>query len=242
MSESEDLEKASGKNLEDTQDIAIKPTADETSENEEKTVTAIESKPTVSAPVRPGGIVRYMNRRSTHSSRAVITVISLLIAIAAAIFLVVERIVDLSGHHAIFTPRNLLDVFTQGIYKFPQWTVWLGAGIAIVLGLLLLGKALFPGSLRRHAIADERISVIADDAAIAAGISRRIREFAGLQRGQVRTGVERKRITVKITPTSGNPLNLEELLRVANAEVDSYQPLPRPKVRVKISQQGVIEP
>lgn len=225
--------------------------------SEEKTVVEVDETPTAAQeavtelattseiPVvtaKPPKLVRYMNRRSTHSSRALITVIALLLFMAAAIFLVVERIIQLSGYRAIFAPRDVVWVMTEGIHTFPDWTVWVASAVAIVLGLLLLGKAVASGWLKRHALLDNRLSIVADDAVIASGMSRRIRRHAQLQRGQVRTRVERKRITVKVTPTSGLPLDLADLMNVANEEVTAYQPKPRLKVRVQIAPQGVIEP
>lgn len=185
---------------------------------------------------------RYMTRRETHSSRAVVTSVTLLLVLAVIIFFVVGTIIRLAGYKPLFGPLEFARVLSDSMFTVAPWVLWVCGGGAILVGLFLLWKALAPGWLNRHAMSDSRMAVVVDDAVIASGVSASVRQFCGLAPGQTKTSVSLRKVRVNVTPTSGKPLEHAKVLQHAEGTVASYQLRPTPKVRVEIAPQGVIEP
>lgn len=186
--------------------------------------------------------IKYLLRRATHSSRAITTVIVLLLLMAAAIFLAVEAIVEMSGYRAVVSPTVVAQTVSVNLASLPDWILWLSGGIACVLGLFLLGKALGPGSLSRHGIGGDRYALVVEDSVLAAGVSRVVRKAAQLRRGQVKTSVSKRKLTVHVTPTSGVAVNREVLLEAAQNEVRRAGLKPEPRINLVIAQRGEVQP
>lgn len=188
-----------------------------------------------------GPHVSYMVRRETHSSRAVTSIIVAILLLAGFIYLVIEGILGMLGKKPLLMSWSDM---ADNIANLPK-TIILGALIAlavvlIIIGLILLAKALLPGALGRHSLEDKRVAYIVDDAVIASAVSRVTRREAGLAQGQVSTRVDRKSMTVDVTPTSGIPVDGETIKRALVPEVGRYGLKPDPKIQVHVQRSGAV--
>ena len=68
-----------------------------------------------------------------------------------------------------------------------------------------------------------------------------MREDAGLPQGTVSTAVSKRRSLSTITPTTGRPIDQEQMLKLAKDEAASWQLQPRLKTAIKVSQEGRLE-
>lgn len=188
-----------------------------------------------------GPHIDYMVRRETHSSRAISAVIVSLLIIAGLVYLIVEAILALSGKEPLLATWTTMVTEMTKLPDNVHVVVLVLIGIVLALfGLILLGKAIAPGTLGRHSIDDERSAYVVDDGVIAAAVSAQARDFAGVQQGQVSTSVGQKDITVTLTPTSGIPQDANALEKKLTDVVNTYNLSPKPTVDVTLTDKGVV--
>lgn len=188
-----------------------------------------------------GPQVAYMVRRETHSSRAITAVVVALVLIAGLVFLAVEGILSLSGQqNLLLDPSQIWPALTLVTQQANRLTVSVIAVVLILLGVIILGKALLPGQLGRHSIKNTRVAYIVDDAVIASDLSQQIRQQANLNPGQVITKVYSRKVEVHVTPTSGYQLDENELERAARKQVESFNLDPKPSTQLKVCAQGKV--
>lgn len=184
---------------------------------------------------------RRLLRRETHSSRAVASVSAAVVLLAGLAWLGTEAVLSLVNQPPlIISPPALLD-WVAGLPStvLPWGLVLAGLGLALV-GLILLLVALTPGTRPLHVVGRDRSAVVVDSEVIAAAVSRRTRQEAGLDPDQVSTRVDRRRVTVDVRPTSGSPLD-ETLIRAAvEDELSGYGIHPEPGVRINIRHEGAL--
>ena len=191
---------------------------------------------------KSGPYVSYLVRRETHSSRALISVIVALLLMAGLGYLATEGVLAALGRPPLLaTPQDLWENAPAALQeKYRPLVIIVGIVLGL-FGLGLLAKAILPGTLSKHALKDERVAYVADDSVIASGISRLMREEAGLPQGTVSTAVSKRRSLSTITPTTGRPIDQEQMLKLAKDEAASWQLQPRLKTAIKVSQEGRLE-
>lgn len=191
---------------------------------------------------KSGPYVSYLVRRETHSSRALISVIVALLLMAGLGYLATEGVLATSGRPPLLaTPQDLWEQAPAALQeKYRPLVIIVGIVLGL-FGLGLLAKAILPGTLSKHALKDDRAAYVADDSVIASGISRLMREDAGLPQGTVSTAVSKRHSLSTITPTTGRPIDQEQMLKLAKDEAASWQLQPRLKTAIKVSQEGRLE-
>ncbi|MDO5722077.1 MAG: DUF6286 domain-containing protein [Actinomycetaceae bacterium] len=177
-------------------------------------------------------------RRETHSSRAAITSVVILLVVAGIGYLCAEIIAAMSGKHLLVPASQLWHYALVGTQQV-QILAPVGA-ITLLVGVFLLVKAFAPGRLSRHAIRDERIAMVMDDSVIAAGTSAAMRRGCGLDSSQVSTSVGARNLDVHITPTSGAELDQAQIAASLEKVVDSYHLEPQVKTRVNLAKEGKV--
>lgn len=177
-------------------------------------------------------------RRETHSPRAVITAIVALVLSLGISYLCAETIASLGGKKILVPAATLWHYALVGTADRGILSA-IAAGTLIV-GIYLLWKALSPGRLNRHSIADERSAIIIDDSVIAAGTSAAVRRHCGLDHTQVSTAVSARSLAVDVTPTSGAQLDEGEVTHTVNQIVDGYQLDPAPRPRARVANKGKV--
>ena len=189
-----------------------------------------------------GPYVSYLVRRETHSSRALISVILALLLIAGMGYLATEGVLSALGRPPLLAdPQDLWEQAPVALQKKSRPLVIIVGVVLGLFGLGLLAKAVLPGTLSKHALKDERAAYVVDDSVIASGISRLLREEARLPQGTVSTAVSKRRALSTITPSTGRPLDQEQMLKLTKDEVTSWQLQPRLKTAVKVTVEGRLE-
>ena len=191
---------------------------------------------------QPRLYVSYLVRRETHSSRALISVILALLLIAGIGYLAAEGVLSALGRPPLLAaPQDLWEQAPVALQEKSRPLVIIVGAVLGLFGLGLLDKAILPGSLSKHALRDERAAYVADDSVIASGISRLVREEAGLPQGTVSTAVSKRRSLSTITPSTGRPLDQGQMTQFTKDEVTSWNLQPRLKTTVKVAPEGRLE-
>lgn len=123
------------------------------------------------------------------------------------------------------------------IVQSPAALIAVGA-VLLALAVVLVGLALVPGRRARRTRLDARAALVIDDGvladALADGVARRI----GVPRGQVSVTVARRSALIRVTPTSGVPVDAaaaeEAAVRVLDEAGFRLSP------RVHVAREGVI--
>ncbi|MBO0982199.1 hypothetical protein, partial [Microbacterium sp. SD291] len=179
---------------------------------------------------------RRVLRRETHASRTVAavvvaSVITLLLLATAAV--AVWLLVDVSAREEVGSrfaaaqPRGWDDV-----------TLIVVGSIAVVLALLLIGLALLPGRRARRARIADRLALLIDDGVLADAVADAVAGDVGTAPWQVSATMARRAVIVRITPTSGVPVDRAV---AAGAATDVLSGIGFPAApRVIVSPRGVV--
>ncbi|BCW64972.1 hypothetical protein [Arthrobacter sp. StoSoilB22] len=167
--------------------------------------------------------IRRLVRRETHSSRAVPSILTASVLLAASLWLSLESVLWLLKDQPLLaSPAQML----RWLEELPGKTVPAGliaAGIGVaLLGLLVLGLGVGRGRRRRRSLESDRAAVVVDDDVIAAAVSGRVRLAAGLAPGQATTTVGGRSVRVQVRPTSGQPLAVDRVREAVDGELAAY--------------------
>jgi len=173
-------------------------------------------------------VYRRVLRRETHRPRtvaAIIVAVALIALAAAGAWLAVDRAARrgaVAGIDALSDPRIATAV---GI-------------VAGVLALVLILYALLPGRIRRRALSRDRLALLIDDRVVANGVADAVARACDVPRTRVSALVERRRVTVRVTPTSGVPTD-EAMVRTAAEAALANARIPL-AVAVRVNEKGAI--
>ncbi|MBT1003395.1 hypothetical protein KIH31_12355 [Paenarthrobacter sp. DKR-5] len=204
-------------------------------------MTAAEARKGTAAPDPERAATGRILSRETRSSRAPAAVIAALLVIVVAVWALLEVI--LAG---IDQPAWLLDPQSvlHAVARFPEGAdrLLLGAAGAVLAmaGLVFLLNAVLPGRRARHVLSDRRAAVVVDDEVIASALARRARYAAQVTQEQVMVVVSQRSAVVNIRPTSGMPVNVEQVRAAVEAELADMAPAPLPAVHINVTTAGVV--
>lgn len=156
---------------------------------------------------------RRAARRLLHRPRSVWVSIALLVAIAGAVLLLVELILQTIGAGPALLD---LDAARTAVTEGGPWAIAVIGGAA-ALGILCLWGAVGPGSTHRRILGTERAPIVVDDAILAGALSRTAARVAGVPAGQVTTHVTRRRAVITVTPTTGFDVDAAQIARAGDA-------------------------
>ncbi len=109
-----------------------------------------------------------------------------------------------------------------------------------VLGLLAVGAALLPGRRARHTRTTARSAVVIDDRIIASALAQSAADRSGAAPNRVRASVGRHAAIIRVQPTSGIPVDRDDVAAAAAADALDYQLTPTLRTRVIVEQGGVV--
>lgn len=190
-------------------------------------------------------VYRRVLRRETHPSRSVVAVVLSVIVcllLLAASTACVWWLFDLGARRqAEQSGAQMLQAFdTVRLFGLPLGEVLLGtAGVlAAVLGLLLVFAALLPGRRSRRGRSGERCAVLVDDGVLADAMADTTAARCGIDPSQVQVRLRGRIAHVRVTPTSGVPVNPETVRRVVHGSSRDigFELTPR----VRILEEGVL--
>ena len=173
-------------------------------------------------------VYRRVLRRETHRARSVVAVIAAA-ALAALALAVAWLAIDGSTRHAAVSS---LDLLAQPV------TAATVATLAGILAAALILCAILPGRIRRRGLTRDRIAVLIDDRVIANAVVDAIARGYNIPASRIEALVERRRVVVRLTPTSGVAMDDEAVRNIAAlALADAGVPL---SVDVSIAAKGAI--
>ena len=184
------------------------------------------------------GVETRVVRRETHSPRStsaivVATVLGLLIVLLAT-----EGILQLLGMRPLVAaPRGTL----LAVLTFPDAPAALRVGVAVVaavIGLILLGLAVFPGRRARRALTANRVAVVADDGMLASALARAAARTARVDPDAVRVSLGRRSAAVQIVPVSGDRVDRAAVRRAVEEEFAAAGAEKAVRVSVTVAQAG----
>lgn len=185
---------------------------------------------------------RRILRRETHSSRSGAVVLIALIGLAVLIWLAVELIVQVLGLRAVLIgPSRATGYVVNLLAAPPTWAWAIGLG-ATVCGLLALGGAVLPGRRGKRKLPSQALAVVATDDVLAGLLAHRAATHCGLDVRQVRVGLTRRVADVRLTPTSGSPIDINDVRAALAAALDEADVEPTPRLTVRVSKEGVLRP
>lgn len=189
-------------------------------------------------------LIKLMTKQDTRSARAIVVVMLSLLVLLGMIYLLVEMVLELMGRkHLLFSPQAELKLaanLPKVLDKMPLPGIIGIAGGMVLIGIWLFWKAFTSGHLSVHGQINDRYAMVSDDAVLAACLSTKVRKFAQLPAGQVRTMVAKNQITIQVVPTSGRLLEQEAILEYAQEVVDEWKLTKQVKIKVLLSGRGVV--
>lgn len=181
-------------------------------------------------------IYRRVLRRETHASRSLPAA-----AVAAVVAIVIVLLLSagvwyLADPTAASRLRDWVAPVTTGQGSSAASAV-IAAGAAVI-GLALTLAAVLPGRLARRGRVTDRAALIVDDGVIADSVARSVGRRVGVPTGQVRVVVGRRAVSVRITPTSGVPVDSRA---AEDAAGETVRAIGFPSaVRVAVAAEGVV--
>ncbi|WP_431806779.1 hypothetical protein [Microbacterium paraoxydans] len=159
---------------------------------------------------------RRLLRRETRSSRtAPATVLAVLLAVVLLGLLGVGAAAAVDAGFRADATALLADVAEA--LRVPAVAIATGA-VLVVLAVLLLALAVLPGRRARRARLSGRTALVVDDGVLADAIADGVARRTGVPRSRVSVTVGRRSATVRLTPTSGVPVD-REAAQTAAADV-----------------------
>jgi hypothetical protein len=181
-------------------------------------------------------LYRRLVRRTAHRSRSLAVIVALVASAILVAYAGVELVLAALGQPALLlSPKDAIEKV-----EHPGTIALAAAAVALVLGVILLIIAFASGRRARHELPDERMAVVIDDQVLAGAISKVARTEARVPDQRVSTSVSRRRAIVRVTPTSGQPLDRAALTTVAETVVSSLNPSPHVRIAVAIAEKGVV--
>lgn len=184
-------------------------------------------------------VLNRVVRRETHSPRTVVTVIVLVLVIAAAVYAGVEIVLRLIGSAPLLvSPGAALDWLIGVPALQPQGALVAGSVVVALVGIVLIWLALSPGRLPKHRIGDSRHAVVIDNDVIASAVAECVRRELDLPKNGVVVGVGHRTADVTVRPEFGREVDKARVRSVAQAEIAGYDLSPRLTVRARVQQRA----
>lgn len=181
-------------------------------------------------------LYRRLVRRTIFRSRSAAVILALAVIALAAVYVGIESVLGALELRALLvSPADFVDAVNA-----PTTLTLASAAGAAVLGLILVLVAIIPSRRGRHELPNDRMAVVVDDSVLAGAIGAAVIREAGVPASRVGTVVSRTRGEVRVTPTSGSPLDHSALETSAHALVATLAPKPDLRVAVTVASGGVV--
>lgn len=181
-------------------------------------------------------VYRRVLRRETHPSR---TGASVVVASILSVLLIAAIIVCVWVFVSPSFREGLTAWFTSVSSALDEPVALIVAGLlAVLLAVLLLCFALLPGRRARRGRTTDRVALLVDDGVLADAVAHAVAARCGIGRGQVSATIDRRVVTVRLTPTSGVLIDQDAANESAEATLATIGFSAKPKLI--IARQGVI--
>ncbi len=169
-------------------------------------------------------LIKRLNLREIRSSRAALSIVSASVLLVAIVWLGVELVLSVTGNPSLLiSPADLASRIASLGTATITW-VLIGAGaLAAILGIILLGAAILPGTKPRHILENSRSAVVVDSEVLASAVSRSARTAARLAPEQVASRVGRKRVDVTVRPGAGRTVDTNAIREAVEEDMSGYR-------------------
>ena len=166
---------------------------------------------------------RRVLRREMHSPRSVLAIAVSVVVIVLCAYVGTEIILSMLNQRALLAaPQDMLA--TLGALGSAPVALPIGIGVILmIIGLLLLIAALTPGRRARHQLAASRAAVVADNEVIASALARHAARAANLNPDNTLVSVSARRAIVRLTPTSGTPVQRDAVADAVREQLAAFQ-------------------
>ena len=181
-------------------------------------------------------VYRRVLRRETHASRtgpaSIIASVLILLVLGALVWGVWSLVDPGFGESSVVAASGLaarIDVAA---------TVIVAGVVLVLIAMLLIGAAVLPGHLSRRARVADRMGILVDDGVLADAAADLVAARCGVERSHVFVTAGRHYMVVRVTPTSGLPVDKREVQDAA-AEALSAAGFDL-VVKATVARQGVV--
>lgn len=174
-------------------------------------------------------------RRALHRSRSVAVSVALALVAIIGLGLAALVLAPVVGLDLGITAASLVSAVRSA-----SPVVLIVAGVLVLLGFAALIAAVTPGRLARHRVDDDRAVVLVDDDVLAGAVSGHTARAFGVAPDQVTTAVDRRRVTTRIRPTSGRPLEREQVAAAVRDYADGLDLTGGVRTRSVVAAEGVV--
>lgn len=175
-------------------------------------------------------------RRETHSPRSGLAITLAVLLIVVFVWVGTEIVLALLGRPALLVAPVDMFTSTVGLIDAPAVIV-ASAGIVVsAFGLILIFAAVSPGRRARHVLDTQRAATVVDNEVIASALARHASGAGNVDPDNTTVSVSRRRAVVRLTPTSGIPVNRDDVTDTVIAQLRSYGLRPTVRAQVRIAE------
>lgn len=180
-------------------------------------------------------VLRTVVRRETHSPRTAAMLVVVVLLVSAAIYAGVEIGLSLADRGPLLIAPGVAFDALRALPTTAAPVALIGAGVLVaLLGLVLLVLAVAPGRLSKHEMTWGERAVVVDNGVVAAALAQHLSTESGIARDNVLVGVAHRTVDVTVRPTLGIPVDVDELRRIIEVEVASYNLTPAVRTVVRV--------
>lgn len=180
-------------------------------------------------------VLRTVVRRETHSPRTVAMLVVVVLLLLALAYAVVEVVLSLLGQQPLLvSPGAALAALVAAPTSLaPAALIAIGA-VVVVIGILVLVLALKPGRRSRHEMAWGQRAVVVDNGVVASALAQHLSNESGIARDDIVVGVAHRTVDVTVRPPVGIPVDENEVRRIVEDEITTYQLTPPVRTHVRV--------
>ncbi|MHA3684187.1 hypothetical protein ACXR2W_08025 [Leucobacter sp. HY1908] len=177
-------------------------------------------------------------RRETHSSRSLVTVITVVSISIVLIWVGAEIVLHLAALPPLIAAPHTLAEAVGGQIAYSSVQLGSVAAIGLSAGTLAVAAAISPGRRARHCRVNDRAAFVIDDATLASGVAARVARVAGVSRDMVRVTVGRRTVEAQVTPVTGVPVAEHLCEQALRAELIAAELAPSMRGNLSVRTQG----
>jgi len=187
------------------------------------------------------GVYRRIVRRETHSPRSTPAIALAVAGILVAAWVGTECVLRFAARPALLVdPADAVAaaVALPGTVDVPVLVA--AAAVVVLIGLALVLVALLPGRRANHVGRTTRTALVVDNRATASALARVAAHAAGVAADQVVVSVARRVAEVRVTRSSGWPVDESSVTAAVTAELARLDLAPAVSPRLVVERRGVV--
>lgn len=183
-------------------------------------------------------LYRRILRRETHSPRSTLSIVLATILIVAFAWVATELVLSMLGQPALLVAPADMFRSALDLPAYPAGLVIAAGIVAAILGIVLIVLAIASGRRARHALDTGRSVTVVDDEVIASALARHASSAGRVDPDNTIVSVGKRSATVRLTPSSGTPVDEAAVAAAVSAELDAYRLTTSVRPRVVVDSTG----